>query len=779
MSAGISQRTSVQSGVIPSDRGDRLTPLGSSAGPSTRGRGVSVDWLSRREGRFWLAGILVGLAVLFVGSTYRTSWVGTAGLLLAGGWAFRSQRKKASQRVIGAIGGRHRRSGEMGSVDVVIRSRGRSALHVLGIVVVAGAVAGWRLAASPEGMGLRAFLDMLAHASAAILLLLWARNPRRGHIAMLPLGLILTMTCITAGGISSTTSSQISSGMLLCIAFCFAAAWVRGSRPPLVAAPLGDPSAQDAVSIDAKLDSLGKPELQMGALSWLLPATVLVIVTSIAGRVSEVSIPQIRATLQDNVSDPISAIDSRFQIGLGQYVSGGNLGSIRNELVQSPNSIALKADCAVRPGYLRGTVFHIYENGRWRQARRSRNAPSPIRTITPQGESGSQRSFSIGDPNDSRPTAEMRMYLQVERGAKVFTPLSVQELRGEASRIELSLDRIINPATLDVSRPFQLVAHAGGYKETLGPYERQKYLIVRSLRDLFSTYADNWRVPGASPREQAAAVARRFRQEFEYSLKPNKRPRDVDPVEHFLRTKHPGHCEFFAAATCHILRLYDIPTRYVTGYVMDTMDDEQDFWIARNRDAHAWVEAYDDRSGEWFVVESTPGQTYSTVNIKDKNDLSGAAGLSDAGDGEDGNSWWQILRRLVSGFRLGEEIFDSVRRFQVPLLIGLVAILLGRRYWQWRRTVDDEDRVAIARLRQVEQRIRRRFHLVRSDGETINQFAERLDEHRVPDAGRGATIPPSRFAGWLRDFASARYGGGALPDLESLRDDVPVNRTRS
>ena len=30
-------------------------------------------------------------------------------------------------------------------------------------------------------------------------------------------------------------------------------------------------------------------------------------------------------------------------------------------------------------------------------------------------------------------------------------------------------------------------------------------------------------------------------------------------------------------------------------------------WIARNRDAHAWVEAFDQERSQWVIVESTPG----------------------------------------------------------------------------------------------------------------------------------------------------------------------------
>ncbi len=58
------------------------------------------------------------------------------------------------------------------------------------------------------------------------------------------------------------------------------------------------------------------------------------------------------------------------------------------------------------------------------------------------------------------------------------------------------------------------------------------------------------------------------------------------------------------------LELIDVPSRYVTGYVVVELEGEYgDYWLARNRNAHAWAEAYDDDRRRWLSVEATPGMS--------------------------------------------------------------------------------------------------------------------------------------------------------------------------
>lgn len=92
---------------------------------------------------------------------------------------------------------------------------------------------------------------------------------------------------------------------------------------------------------------------------------------------------------------------------------------------------------------------------------------------------------------------------------------------------------------------------------------------------------------------------------FEYTLNVPQRPDDSEPVEHFLFTSRSGHCEIYAttmAVICHIL---DIPARYVSGFVATDYNQVADCFIVRQKDAHAWVEAYVP-GRDWVTYDPTP-----------------------------------------------------------------------------------------------------------------------------------------------------------------------------
>ena len=68
----------------------------------------------------------------------------------------------------------------------------------------------------------------------------------------------------------------------------------------------------------------------------------------------------------------------------------------------------------------------------------------------------------------------------------------------------------------------------------------------------------------------------------------------------------PGHCELFAGAFTLLARTAGIPTRIVTGFRGGTWSGFEDYYMVRNRDAHAWCEIFDGRDA-WLRVDPTPG----------------------------------------------------------------------------------------------------------------------------------------------------------------------------
>lgn len=95
-----------------------------------------------------------------------------------------------------------------------------------------------------------------------------------------------------------------------------------------------------------------------------------------------------------------------------------------------------------------------------------------------------------------------------------------------------------------------------------------------------------------------------------YSLSPGKTPEGTDTVTYFLNDSKKGYCVYYATTAAILLRSVGIPARYVEGmYVSkeELADCDADNEIAiPDRDAHAWIEVYQDKYG-FVPVEVTPG----------------------------------------------------------------------------------------------------------------------------------------------------------------------------
>ena len=105
-----------------------------------------------------------------------------------------------------------------------------------------------------------------------------------------------------------------------------------------------------------------------------------------------------------------------------------------------------------------------------------------------------------------------------------------------------------------------------------------------------------------------------------YSTTPGTVPYNKDTIEYFLFDNHKGYCVHFATAAVMMYRMYGIPARYVSGYVVDeslfkpsgnntgSITNAADYRFTADvtdRSAHAWCEIFLKDYG-WVPVEVTP-----------------------------------------------------------------------------------------------------------------------------------------------------------------------------
>ncbi|WP_436902601.1 transglutaminase-like domain-containing protein [Halovenus halobia] len=107
-----------------------------------------------------------------------------------------------------------------------------------------------------------------------------------------------------------------------------------------------------------------------------------------------------------------------------------------------------------------------------------------------------------------------------------------------------------------------------------------------------------------TPYEAAEAVERWLEQNKQYSLDANH-DRANDVATEFVFEMEAGYCQYFATAMTAMLRTQDIPARYVTGYTTGEQVAENTY-LARGKNAHAWVEVYFEGVG-WVSFDPTPG----------------------------------------------------------------------------------------------------------------------------------------------------------------------------
>lgn len=100
-------------------------------------------------------------------------------------------------------------------------------------------------------------------------------------------------------------------------------------------------------------------------------------------------------------------------------------------------------------------------------------------------------------------------------------------------------------------------------------------------------------------------LERYFQTNFRATL--SRSDHSIDTFRSFLAKERAGHCEYFATAAVLFLRSVGIPARIVLGYRGGTWNGVSRVLEVRERNAHAWAEAYYPMIG-WIQFDPTPWQ---------------------------------------------------------------------------------------------------------------------------------------------------------------------------
>jgi hypothetical protein len=296
--------------------------------------------------------------------------------------------------------------------------------------------------------------------------------------------------------------------------------------------------------------------------------------------------------------------------GFSERVDFGSMGPIKLEsavvmrvvVPDSPNPPSL-------PLYLRGMAFDFYDGLSWSNRQTLRKEVYPNRGGT----------FIIGESPKRGVRVHQQVLLEPLGTPVLFGFSSLQSIEGEmasirvdphgsaylpstpTSRIQYRVDsRLVTPSTSE------LEAEAPVYPSWMKSY-LQRPPDDQRIVDLARAVTQNTR----TVYEQAKAIETHLKVSYRYSLDVKPSP-GRSPIDDFLFGQKTGYCEHFASAMVLMLRGLGIPSRLVTGFLHGEWNEYGGYYIARQRDAHAWVEAYFPQSG-WITFDPTPPTPLESV----------------------------------------------------------------------------------------------------------------------------------------------------------------------
>lgn len=214
--------------------------------------------------------------------------------------------------------------------------------------------------------------------------------------------------------------------------------------------------------------------------------------------------------------------------------------------------------------------------------------------------------------------------------------------------------------------------------------------------------------PVATAKVSATVLVQRIsdyfrQQQFRYSLTPGEL--NGAQIDQFLFERKLGFCSHYAGATVFLLRAAGVPARLVGGYLGGEWQDGGAYLQVLQKDAHAWVEYYQD--GQWLSFDPTaliePGLLQETGSDNALTDFAGAGGdwmlaklrlmlLQPLRDLDYYWSMWVLSfdsaqqQGLFGQLRQWQQDFRLPPYFWVWLLV--VTAIAGAWYW-WRRPRQD------------------------------------------------------------------------------------------
>lgn len=487
--------------------------------------------------------------------------------------------------------------------------------------------------------------------------------------------------------------------------------------------------------------------------------------------------------------------------GFSETVDLGMIGPIKHD-----PGVVMRVQLAERPAgapdhlYLRGMAYDYYNGRSWATHLTGRRALPEIAPDTFAVRSGSSRQI----PAATQQAIHQTILLEALDTAVLFGASFPETITGhlfglqsdQAGALYLPMPASSRIEYSVVSRP-HTVEEADTHLQpaTYSQAFTRHYLQLPEASDHVAALAEDVTQGRLSAYDKARAIQDHLTHHYRYSLDIPAGSQER-PIEEFLFHRKTGYCEHYATAMVIMLRSVGVPARLVTGFLATEWNEYGNYYLVRQRDAHAWVEVYLPHSG-WITMDPTPavseppadpgwqsvGRMLDTLRLRWNRffvQYSGADQLAVVRGLKEGTSTvreqaWSSLSSLWHGLgdRIGHGLL-SIREWNLRLAVeflGLVAIGFGLlaglyRYRPWQAQTAARipaDRTRVAHLYERAVRHATRHGLIKRPEATPLEFLH-LVRNRWAEAGDAmATITEL--------YCRCRYGQTSLTrtELEQAR----------
>ncbi len=464
------------------------------------------------------------------------------------------------------------------------------------------------------------------------------------------------------------------------------------------------------------------------------------------------------------------------------FSTSGKLSSIllmKGNLDPTP---VLSISCDSSPGYLRARAFDVYRHSFdvYRHSRQSEWHDLSYREALFPEQNRPFSGYFIGRTNlfrlnkaDASSCNYMKIRHEFQFADTVFTPLGTIFLEAPVNLLLRDDDDVVYARNLRSDLSYGIGYKQAAYQEPPNRVQARRMLNVPTQLDpRIHELASRIFAGFTTTTEKIDAIVRYFRTNFTYSLELDIPP-DRDKLTHFLLEESSGYCEYFASGAAILLRLAGVPTRYVTGFLVTEKDPQSESWVARNMDAHAWVEAWDQERSRWTIVEATVGEGLSAVTSAEQAEPT-QAGV---------RALLRQLRQALYQYGLFGlvgwlfKLYGLLTGLLMTILFcGVLSLALSRYYSRKKSKGQILSRVArnpeLVALHRVLTRMDRKVKAAgsrRHFSETLHAFSKRL---QAQDSGNGLW---TRISNWYLEYANLRYGRTiSYKCLQQLRQNGQV-----